>query len=73
MVTFNSLLPDEKHQFSELCSKIRADLPFSPKRASDYVTLVRGRVCVALNHSIDNGLADIRVDRSGLVDKYFHI
>lgn len=73
MVTFNSLTSDERQQFSELCSKIRADLPFSPKPAANYVKLARGRVCAALNYSIDHNLADIRVDRSGPVDLYYHI
>ena len=74
MFTINSLNPHEKNQYRELVSKIRADLPFSPKLARDHVPLVRGRVCVALNHSIDHGLeADIRVDRSSPIDLYYHI
>ena len=73
MITLNNLTSAEKEQFSELCSKIRADFPFSPKPAASYVALVRGRVCAALNYSIDQGLVDIRVDRSGPVDLYYHI
>lgn len=70
----NNLNAAEKVQYSELLSKIRRDLPFSPKPARDHVPLVRGRVCIALNYDIDHGIiTDVKVDRSRSVDQYYHI
>lgn len=75
MVNFNSLNAHEKPQYLDLVQRIRMDPPLLPRPARDHIPLVRERVTVALNYSIDNGLLpDIHVDRSKIdgTNKYFH-
>lgn len=64
----------EQAQYNQLLAAIRSDIPFNKQPARTYNPLIRGRVCVALNQSIDSGaVVDIRVDRSEMIDRYFHI
>lgn len=63
----------EKRQYGELLECIRADIPNNPQPARHYIDLCRGRVCVYLNQQINTGgIKDIKVDRSGNVDRYYH-
>lgn len=63
----------EMQQFNDLVNAIRSDVPYNPQPARNYISLVRGRVCVALNQQIDAGIiTDICVDRTKEVDQYYH-
>lgn len=63
----------EQEQYSQLLLKIRSDTPFNKQPARTHIPLVRARVCAALNQAIDSGaVVDIRVDRSEMIDRYFH-
>lgn len=64
----------EDIQYNELVSKIRGNLPYKAQQARDYIPLIRARVCRALNYAIDNNIVtDIKVDRSQIVDMYYHV
>lgn len=70
MITLNAY---EQAQYTQLLLDIRSDRPFNKQPTRTYNPLIRGRVCVALNHAIDSGvLVDVRVDRSEMIDRYFH-
>lgn len=64
----------EMDQFNLLLDGIRSDKPHNPRPARDYVSLVRGRVCVYLNQEIKNNhIRDIYVINTKFGDLYAHI
>ena len=64
----------EMDQFNLLVKGILFDKPHNPRPARDYVSLVRGRVCVYLNQEIKNNhIRDIYVVHTRYCDLYAHI